>query len=293
MIPSQFVEQNPNLNTICFLQPNPPQPDLPLLIFLPGMDGTGKLLHKQIPQLSKVFDIRCLNIPLHDRSNWNTLTARTIALIKAELTSNPERGVYVCGESFGGCLAVNIAVKAPKLIDRLILVNPASSFKQQPWLQWGSLLTQSMPGWFYPTSVLTILPFLASLGRISFDDRQALIQTMKSVPQQTSAWRLELLQSFTLDTARLRQVQKPVLVIAGAADLLLPSVTEAKSLVKHLPNTRLVVLPRSGHACLLETDIDLLEILQEQNFLDGLWSESRDSDSISAIAEHSTRRIAS
>ncbi len=281
MIPSEFVEQNQNLNAICFLPPTSPQPHLPLFIFLPGMDGTGLLLHKQVPQLARVFDIRCLNIPLDDRSNWNTLTAKAIALIKAELGAHQHRPVYLCGESFGGCLALNIALKAPQLIDRLILVNPASSFKQQPWLQWGSFLTQSMPKWFYPASVLSLLPFLASLGRISVDDRQALIKTMKSVPQQTSAWRLELLQSFVLDTHQLRQLKKPVLVIAGAADLLLPSVTEAEFLVKHLPHSRLVILPRSGHACLLEDDIDLFEILQEQNFVHKWVSQC---DSTSAIA---------
>ncbi|MDY7022881.1 MAG: alpha/beta hydrolase [Cyanobacteriota bacterium] len=272
-----------NLNTIRFLQPVAAhQPDFPLFVFLPGMDGTGLLLHTQIPQLSQVFEIRCLSIPLNDRSNWNTLTNRAIALIKAELTSNPERTVYLCGESFGGCLALNIALKAPEIIDRLILVNPASSYKKQLWLQWGPFLTQSTPGWFYPASVLTILPFLASLGRISLEDRQALIQAMKSVPQQTSVWRLELLQSFTVDPEQLRLLKKPILIIAGAADLLLPSVTEAKFLTQYLPQSRLVVLPRSGHACLLETDIDLLQILQEENFLDELLDES--TESISAIA---------
>ena len=282
MIPNQSVEHHPNLNKLCFRSPARSKPHLPLFVFLPGMDGTGLLLHTQTPRLAKSFDIRCLSIPLQDRSNWNTLTARTIALIDGELARNPNRLVYLCGESFGGCLAMNIALKAPRLVDRLILINPASSFKQQPWLQWGSFLTQSMPGWFYPASVLTLLPFLASLGRISPDDREALIKTMKSVPQQTSAWRLELLQSFTLDTAQLGQLQKPVLVIAGAADLLLPSVKEAEFLVKHLPRSRFVVLPRSGHACLLETDIDLMEILREQRFIDGLPNKS--TGSISAIA---------
>lgn len=266
-----------NQNTIRFLQPVAAQLDFPLFVFLPGMDGTGQLLHTQIPQLAQVFEIRCLSISPNDRSNWNTLMNRVITLIKAELASNPERTVYLCGESFGGCLALNIALKAPDIIDRLILVNPASSYKKQPWLQWGPFLTQSTPEWFYPTSVLTILPFLASLGRISPENRQALIQAMKSVPQQTSVWRMELLQSFTVDPQQLRLLKKPTLIIAGAADLLLPSVTEAKFLTQYLPQSGLVVLPRSGHACLLETEIDLLQILQEQNFLDGLLDESTES----------------
>lgn len=56
----------------------------------------------------------------------------------------------------------------PHWFSRLILVNPASSIKQQPWLQWGSYLTQWLPDWFYPSSIVGLLPFLGALGRIGF-----------------------------------------------------------------------------------------------------------------------------
>ncbi|KEI66358.1 alpha/beta fold hydrolase [Planktothrix agardhii] len=245
-----------------FLKPTAPRPDLPLFLFFPGMDGTGQLFTVQIPRLMDAFEIRCLTIPQTDQSNWETLVKKTIDLIEIERKTNPKREIYLCGESFGGCLALLVAIFAPHWFSRLILVNPASSIKQQPWLQWGSYLTQWLPDWFYPSSIVGLLPFLGALGRIEASERQALLTAMKSVPQGTSVWRLELLRLFKPSKSDLNRVNIPVLVIASGADRLLPSVLEARFLTQTLPNAQMVVLPDSGHACLLERDTDLYTIIQ-------------------------------
>ncbi|MGE5657742.1 MAG: alpha/beta fold hydrolase, partial [Actinomycetota bacterium] len=249
-------------NRIRFLTPKPLKRHNPLFIFLPGMDGTGKLLGVQIPKLAKVFDIRCLAIPPDDLANWDTLVGETVTLIEQEREANPERPIYLCGESFGGCLAIKVALVAPHLLDRLILVNPASSFRQQPWMQWGSYLTQWLPGNLYALSVYGLLPVLASLGKMGRSERQALLEAMQSVPQRASIWRLALVRSFDVQEKDLRRLNLPVLIVASGADRLLPSVAEAKLLVKVLPNAQMVVLANSGHACLLETDVDLCAIVQ-------------------------------
>jgi len=75
---------------------------------------------------------------------------------------------------------------------------------------------------------------------------------MRSVPPETVLWRLSLVKEFDVDETQLRQLTQPVLVIASALDRLLPSITEARRLVKILPNAQMVVLPYSGHACLLK-----------------------------------------
>jgi len=254
-------------NQICLLKPNLPRDDYPLFIFLPGMDGSGKLLRSQIPKLSQGFDISCLAIPTDDLANWDVLVNETIALITAEKAKGRHRAVYLCGESFGGCLAIKVVLKAPHLFDQLILVNPASSLRRQPLIQWGSYLTDWLPENIYPLSVLGLLPFLASLGKIEKSDRQALLTAMQAVPQTTSIWRLSLVRSFDVDSEQLSTIQQPTLVIASGADRLLPSVSEAKFLVNQIPNAQMTLLPTSGHACLLETDIDLWEILKAQKFL--------------------------
>ncbi|WP_293127037.1 alpha/beta hydrolase [Microcoleus sp. bin38.metabat.b11b12b14.051] len=253
-------------NKVRFLSPKPAKTDRPLFVFLPGMDGSGLLLRPQIAKLANNFDIRCLTLPPNDMASWEVLVRETIALIEAEKEAN-QRPVYLCGESFGGCLAMKVVLEAPKLCDRLILVNPASSFRQQPWVQWGSHLTQWLPANLYPLSVIGLLPILASLGKIGREDRHALLEAMQAVPQHTSVWRLALVRSFNVDENQLRGIKQPTLVIASGADRLLPSIAEAKLLVKVIPKAQMVMLANSGHACLLETDVDLYAIMQQRNFL--------------------------
>jgi hypothetical protein len=43
-------------------------------------------------------------------------------------------------------------------------------------------------------------------------------------------------------------------------------VAEAERLVSYLPNAQKNLLPESGHACLLETEVKLGDILQLQRF---------------------------
>jgi len=66
----------------------------------------------------------------------------------------------------------------------------------------------------------------------------------------------------------LQQLKQQVLLIAGGSDRLLPSVNEVERLVTILPNTKTVILPDSGHACLLEQKVNLYEILQTNQFLE-------------------------
>ncbi len=252
----------------CFLTPKRPQPQYPLFVFLPGMDGTGQLLRSQTAGLEVAFDVRCLAIPQDDLHSWDELTKLVVDLIKVEAEKNPDRAVYLCGESFGGCLAMKVAIAAPDLFDRIILVNPASSFHRRPWLNWVSQLIYLLPLCLYEVGALALLPFLVSLERILPRDRQDVLKIVRSVPPQTVLWRLSLVREFDVNENELRRLAQPVLIIASAFDRLLPSLTEARRLVKILLNAQLVVLPNSGHACLLEQDINLYEIMQAENFLD-------------------------
>ena len=254
---------------ISFLRPTPSKPELPLFIFLPAMDGTGKLLRAQLSNLSNAFDIRCLSIPQNDLSTWDQLLHRTINLIKIEQEAVPKRPVYLYGESFGGCLALKVALTFPDLLDKLILVNSATSFSQQPIVKYGSYIAQYLPTYLYQLCVTATLPFLGALGRIQPKERQALLEAMQSVSQETAIWRLQLMRSFKIDKNQLKNFPKSTLIIASGADLLLPSVSEAKFLVKYLPKAQMVILPNSGHACLLEADVDLYKIIR------GHW-ESRE-----------------
>lgn len=257
------VELNP-----CFLTPERVQPEYPLLVYLPGMDGTGQLLRSQTAGLEAGFDVRCLALPRKDLNTWDVLAKSVLDLIHAELEKSSQRPVYLCGESFGGCLAIKVAIQTPELFKRIILINPASSFHLRPWLNWASQLSYLVPSGLYDVGALGLLPFLASLPRISQSDRHELLKTMRSIPPETVHWRLSLLREFEVDDKQLDRLTQPVLLIAGASDRLLPSVTEVKRIANILPNNKIVVLPHCGHACLLEQDTNLYEILKDNDFLE-------------------------
>ncbi|WP_193196379.1 alpha/beta fold hydrolase [Nostoc sp. MG11] len=252
----------------CFLTPKRVQPEYPLFVYLPGMDGTGQLLRSQTAGLEVGFDVRCLALPRKDLTTWDVLTKNVLNLIHAELKKSSQRPIYLCGESFGGCLAMKVAIQTPQLFKRIILINPASAFHLRPWLNSASQLTSFVPEPLYDVGALGLLPFLASLPRISRSDRHELLKTMRSIPPATVLWRLSLLREFHVDEEQLRRLTQPTLLIAGASDRLLPSVTEVKRIANILPNAKTMVLPDSGHACLLEKDIYLYEILKSQNFLE-------------------------
>jgi pimeloyl-ACP methyl ester carboxylesterase len=252
----------------CFLAPKRIQPEYPLFVYLPGMDGTGQLLRSQTAGLEAKFDVRCLAIPRQDLTSWEELSANVLELIYAELDKNSQRPVYLCGESFGGCLAQKVAIQAPEIFKRIILINPASSFRLRPWYVWASPFMNLLPPWIYDVASVGLLPFLAALTQISPSDREELLKAIRSIPSETILWRLSLLREFNLDDTKLQQINQPTLLIGSIEDRLLPSIDEVERLAQIFPNSQTVILQKSGHACLLEQDINLFQILQAKNFLE-------------------------
>lgn len=249
-----------------FLAPQGIRPGLPLFIYLPGMDGTGTLLRPQLSGLGALFDIRCLSIPPDNLLGWEGMLAQLSHLIKSEKQRTPSRPIVLCGESFGGCLALQLAAYFPHLCDRLILVNPASSASSQSWMGWGASITRWLPDALYRFSTLGLLPLLIARHRVSSSNQEALLRAMQSVTPQTAAWRISMLSEFILERLPLACILQPALVLASGADRILPSVAEARKLFRYLPNLQSVLLPESGHACLLESKIQLARIIQSHDF---------------------------
>ena len=114
---------------------------------------------------------------------------------------------------------------------------------------------------------MVLLGFLGSSNRMNTKDSKALLDAMQSLPQDVVSWRLSLLRDFRINSAKLRMFEKPILLLASQEDKLLPSVDEGRELINYFPNSRLTILPESGHACLLEDNVNLLEILEKHDFL--------------------------
>jgi pimeloyl-ACP methyl ester carboxylesterase len=231
----------------------------PIFIYLPGMDGSGKLLKSQ-KGIWENFDVRCVAIPPSHGMQWQDLTRQLMILISPLLKENRE--IYLCGESFGACLAMKLMENIPNLFTKVILINSASAFYQRPWLNLGSYLTQMMPDFVYQGSTLILLPFLAKLEALNLRDRQRLLAVMASLPPTIVSWRINLLEKFSLNQDKLNQYKKEVLIIASGEDKLLPSLNEAKRLQTIFSQSKINLLPESGHCCLLEKQVDLLRVIE-------------------------------
>lgn len=241
---------------------SPNSSDLPLFVFVPGLDGTGYLYQQQTLGLRRFFDVRFLSISNQDRGDWQSLSLDVVSLIKAEIEHKSFSSVYLCGESFGACLALKIALFSPNLIERLILVNPASSFARSVWVGWAIPWLSLVPASFYLGLMATFLPFLADTARMTPSSRSLLLKAMQSVPQDTVVWRLSLLQQFTFSNQKVSLLPMSVLLLAGTRDRLLPSVEEVGRLNRLFHRAKVQLLPNSGHACLLESKVNLAEILE-------------------------------
>jgi pimeloyl-ACP methyl ester carboxylesterase len=60
----------------------------PLLIYLPGFDGTWMAPFLQMPELSTTFDVHCLTMSMQDRSTYLDLKENVIAFIDLQVLDN-------------------------------------------------------------------------------------------------------------------------------------------------------------------------------------------------------------
>ncbi|KAG2444441.1 hypothetical protein HXX76_001194 [Chlamydomonas incerta] len=189
-----------------------------LLVYLPGTDGTGQAILPQIPALrSQGYDTWCLYMPPDDRSDWEQLTTQVTLLLRQLLAdwqaghglpaqrrvdsdgnnsdgegaaqplppppARPPPRITIIAESFGCCLALRLAASgaAPELLDRLVLLNPATSFNRSlsglSSLIAASNLLSLFPRDWYSVAQTTLLPLLVDGGRVE-PANQELLQSM-------------------------------------------------------------------------------------------------------------------
>ena len=112
-------------------------PNLPV-VYLPGIDGTGRLLYRQ-ERLIAEFDVRCVSYPQDDRHTYDDLVKRGVRALQ-------ETGpAAVVAESFGGAVALMVALERPDLVTRLVLVNTFARYPRRFWIDVAGLVGPWLP----------------------------------------------------------------------------------------------------------------------------------------------------
>lgn len=244
-----------------------------------------------------MFEVRCLHIPISDRTPVEGLIKLVEDVVKEELCKTPSKPIYLVGDSLGGALALAVAARNPKVDFVLVLANPSTSFINSQ-LQPIFPLMEAMPDQIYQA-----FPFLLSfimgdpirLALATVDKRLpdvdktqalrdnlvALLPTLPTladiIPKETLLWKLKILRSMAMYTnSRLHAVKAEVLVLASGKDQMLPSRDEAQRLQKVLSNCVVRYYKDSGHTLLLEDGLDLGTVIRGAR----LYRKSKKFDSV-------------
>ncbi|MFY9607763.1 MAG: alpha/beta hydrolase [Blastocatellia bacterium] len=230
----------------------------PLLIYIPGLDGTGELFFKQAPALSRSFRVVTYRSRDGQAFTYDDLTGDVARIIR----DLGEAKASLLGESFGGTVALSFALRYPAMVERLIVVNSFARFRGRMRIKLAGMLAGALPFRALRPARLAASLLGLYVDGVSRDDRRRFFQAIRSVNGESYARRLTLIAELDLER-RLPEIRTPTLFISGEADLLIPSAREARSMASRMPNAYVKVIPRAGHACLMGDRVRLADILTE------------------------------
>ena len=185
--------------------------------------------------------------------------ADDIAAIIRELG---QQQAVILGESFGGTVALNFALRYPQMVNRLVVVNSFPRFRKRLTIRLGAKLASGVTfRLLWPmrraASILGLM-----VDGVNREDRQLFWKAIRSVSREAYARRLDLISELDVEN-RLSEIQAPCLFIAGDRDLLIPSVKEARAMAARMPNATVKIINGGGHACLMGDRVSLAELLAE------------------------------
>jgi len=261
----------------------------PLLLFLPGIDGSGLAGASQWPRLRADFSIHALRISPEDRTSFDA-QVNFVERWLVEHGVGDRRDAMLVGESAGAVLALGVALRAPDRVSALCLVNPATSFARSPMALVAPLLPL-MPRQLYEAAPAFITPIFGRpswaapiLGEAapprtaSLPAPDQMLRASRALaallPPDALRWRVEQLGKAAaavnaqLDAANGSPAWAArTLLLAAELDVVLDSMGETKRLAGVLPGATRRALSGAGHACLDGGSLNLRLELQLSGLL--------------------------
>jgi pimeloyl-[acyl-carrier protein] methyl ester esterase len=211
----------------------------PMLVLLPGLDGTGKLFSEILKALEGRVATRIIDYPKDVPLGYDELEV----LVRAVLPD--DRPFVLLGESFSGPLAIRIAARPPSGFSGLILCVTFAR-NPYPWAAWLGPLAAYLPLKSFPRWLR------APLMWGSNDPNRAPSQTQRAMAGvSVGVVRRRIAALLAVDeTHALRKVTKPVLVLRAKRDRVVPK-SAAERIMREAPHARRVEV--DGPHLLLQT----------------------------------------
>jgi len=226
------------------------------LLYLPGVDGTGRLLYRQ-PRLFEEYEVHCIAYPQNRRTTYSELAEMGIRALEGSLGRRP---AVVLTESFGGAVALTLTQARPDLVERLVIVNSFAYYPRRSIidvLSWVGPYLPPKPT--HPaTQIVRGLFFFAP--EISSEERTAWWNLTADVPMSAYGMRFGMIAGVDLRSI-LPAIDKPALVLAATNDNVVAA-SAGRFLARHLPRARLLQMA-VGHAALIHPRVDIARWLCE------------------------------
>ncbi len=223
------------------------------ITLLHGWGFNGAIWEETARALANNARVTCIDLPGHGQSPMPTgdYTIEVLADLIAETL--PQQG-NVLGWSLGGMIAMQIALRHPEKIKRLILVGSVARFVCDN--DWRYAISPDILHAFSESLnddlQQTLQRFLALQIQSSDDSRSTLrklreLMNSNDAPQPAALQGgLQILQNIDL-RQQLSQLRQPTLMIFGKRDTLTRPQT-AQQMLPLLPNAQLEIINGAGHA---------------------------------------------
>lgn len=214
------------------------------IVFLHGIMGDTANWTPVLPYLPDGLHAVCLRFPFFDAGETLSSVEEACTYTEAFLSERGWSEYLLCGNSFGGHVAINIAARQPAGIAGLVLTGSSGLFERgftqipglHPPREW---IREKVAEVFYdPCHATDTL----------VDDISALIANRRNVRQL-----LVLAKSAKYDNAvdRLRAITCPTLLIWGKQDRVTPLET-GQEFLTYLPHADFITFDHCGHTPMTE-----------------------------------------
>ncbi|MDB5349833.1 MAG: putative hydrolase or acyltransferase of alpha/beta superfamily [Planctomycetota bacterium] len=230
----------------------------PVVLLLHGLLLDHSMWDAQLGTIGSMYRVIAPDLRGHGKSAApegiypvDDLANDVIELLDALRITEP---IVIGGLSMGGYVALSIAVRFPKRLRGLMLMNTRAGADAPETAQVREDLAREVDrtGDVEPV-VATMLPrlFAAETRRARPDLIEESHRVMSRTPARAVSGTLRGLAVRPDRTADLGRIKIPTMVLAGVSDALIP-MAESRAMANGLPSAELVVIPDSGHLAPME-----------------------------------------
>jgi pimeloyl-ACP methyl ester carboxylesterase len=216
------------------------------LVLLPAVSNSAASWFLNIEGLSKTRRVYALDVigdagksVLQRRLESRPEIAQWLAAVFAALDLDRPA---VAGHSYGGWLALNLALYAPQHVGRLVLIAPAASLRPfRIWTQVGLRLPH-LPQWFpFQPSAESILQYMVT-GDYRLNER--FVELMEMTTRHTKT---HLLFPTVFGDDELRQIKAPTLLVLGEEEIIYDPRAALARARRLIPDLKATLVPDASH----------------------------------------------